>query len=236
MIYNAIMVKMKRKALIKHLAAHISEIRLPHPVRIAIDGVDAAGKTFFADELSTALSDKHRQVIKASVDGFHYTKTIRHQRGSLSPEGFYFDSFDYSALINNLLTPLGPGGNCAYRTATFDLNEDKFITTPPCIADRDAILIMEGIFLLRPILFAHWDLTIFLHADFKVTLQRGVARDADLFGSSDKARARYLSRYIPGQKIYLEQVKPLDKADVLIDNSILDKPILLHTPFESLSD
>lgn len=224
---------MDRKALTQYLAEHIAEIRLPHPVRIAVDGVDAAGKTFFADEISTALRDNRRQVICASVDGFHHPKAIRRRRGSLSPEGFYYDSYDYAALVENLLSPLGPNGSRRYITASFDLKKDESLTTTPLIASRDAVLIMDGIFLLRPQLFAYWDLTIYLHADFKDTLQRGVQRDTDRFGSIKKTEERYRLRYIPGQKIYLNQVNPLDKADILIDNSILDNPILLRTPFKS---
>jgi len=227
---------MNRKNLIQYLVDQIAEIHLPHPVRIAVDGVDASGKTCFSDEISTALRGKRRQVIYTSVDGFHHPKSIRHRRGGLSPEGFYYDSYDYASLIENLLFPLGPNGSRHYKTASFDYNKDQSIITLPLTASRDAILIMDGIFLLRPLLFPHWDLTIFLHADFNDTIQRGVARDTDLFGSTEKARERYLSRYIPGQKLYLDQVNPLDKADILIDNSILDNPILLRTPFKSLSN
>jgi len=227
---------MNRTALIHYLADHIVNIQLPHPVRIAVDGVDASGKTYFADEISTAFRDKRRQIIRASVDGFHHPKAIRRRRGSLSPEGFYNDSYDYASLIDNLLSPLGPNGSRHYKTASFDYNKDQSITTPPLIAPRDAILIMDGIFLLRPLLFPYWDLMIYLHADFNNTVQRGVTRDADLFGSAEKARERYLSRYVPGQKLYLDQVNPLDKADILIDNSIVDNPTLLRTPFESPSD
>ncbi|MFI6098103.1 hypothetical protein ACIA8G_21295 [Lentzea sp. NPDC051213] len=39
--------------------------------RIAVDGVDGAGKTVFADELAHVLRERGRQVVRASVDDFH---------------------------------------------------------------------------------------------------------------------------------------------------------------------
>jgi hypothetical protein len=40
-------------------------------VRVAIDGVDGVGKTTLADELVAPLQLLGRDVIRASIDGFH---------------------------------------------------------------------------------------------------------------------------------------------------------------------
>jgi len=222
---------MKPGTLIEFLAENIVRIHLSHPLRIAVDGVDASGKTYFADALSKTLKVFHREVIRASVDGFHNPESIRRQRGNLSPEGFYHDSFNYPTLITNLLVPLGPGGSLHYRTKAFNYLTDEPVVSPMQTASKDAFLLMDGIFLLRPVLLPHWDLTIFLHADFSVTVQRGAARDAALFGSKEKAEERYWARYVPGQALYFKQVNPLDKADILIDNNILKETKLLSSPF-----
>ena len=42
---------MERSVVLDELAKRITQIQLDHPVRVAIDGVDAAGKTILADEL-----------------------------------------------------------------------------------------------------------------------------------------------------------------------------------------
>lgn len=222
---------MKPDVLFQHLAENIADIRLSHPARIAIDGVDAAGKTHFAGKLTECLKQMQRFVICASVDGFHNPKSIRRQRGDLSPEGFYTDSYNYPALIANLLTPLGPQGDLHYRTEVFDLGKDEPVDSPLLTAPKDAILIFDGIFLLRPELLPYWDLTIFLHADFENTIQRGAARDAALYGSRENAEERYRARYVPGQEYYLRQVHPHDLADIIIDNNILEEPELLSSPF-----
>ena len=87
-----------RQQMVACVAAQIVGVRLPHCVRVAIDGVDAAGKTMFAEELADAVLRLGRPVIRASIDGFHNPRAIRRRRGSPSPEGYFEDSFNYPAL------------------------------------------------------------------------------------------------------------------------------------------
>src|SRR3712207_7142344 len=77
---------------------------------VAVDGVDGAGKTVFADELAGALRGRGVDVVRASIDGFHNPPSIRYARGRHSPEGFYLDSYDYDSVRRLLLDPLGPNG------------------------------------------------------------------------------------------------------------------------------
>ena len=218
---------MKRKTIIKKIAEFIHQFPCSHPLRVAIDGVDASGKTTFADELAAWLENTRRQIIRASVDDFHYPKKIRRSQGDLSPQGFFNSSFNYPALIRHLLEPLGPSGSLRFKPAAFNLQKDRSITPSTQTAQPDAILLLDGIFLLRPQLISFWDLTIYLHTDFDQSFSRGIARDAKLYGSEEEASRRYQARYIPGQKLYLAEVHPQDKADILIDNSNLDSPSIL---------
>jgi len=84
--------------LLEQLAAAIAARRLDHPTRVAIDGVDGSGKTTLADELVEPLRRAGRDVIRASVDGFHNPRVVRYTRGPDSPEGYFLDSFDYATL------------------------------------------------------------------------------------------------------------------------------------------
>jgi uridine kinase len=207
-----------RSALLERLADLIAARRQAHPVRVAVDGVDAAGKTSLADELVGPLTVRGRTVVRASVDGFHRPRVDRHRRGELSAEGYYHDSFDYPALRANLLDPLGPGGTRRYRTATFDLRTDQPRVEPSVLAPADAVLIVDGVFLLRPELRDAWDLRIFLDVPFQETLRRAAARDRALFGTARAVKERYRQRYIPAQRHYLATAQPQRVADVVIDN------------------
>lgn len=225
---------MERRKFIQCLGQMIFQVETEHhPVRVTIDGVDASGKTILANELAEIMQANAfggRQIIRASVDGFHNPENIRRQRGGLSPEGFYYDSYNYAALVNLLLKPLGPDGNRQYQTAVFNLRQDRPFEVPVKRADQDAILLLDGIFLLRPRLTSYWDLTIYIDVDFAQTMARGIYRHAVLYGSVGKAAERYLNRYMPGQNLYHQRAHPLDKADILIDNNDLEAPFFLKAP------
>ncbi len=220
---------MLRRHLVELIVQAILSREGDHPIRVAFDGIDAAGKTMLADEVADALNNKQRIVIRASVDGFHRPKKDRYLRGEFSPEGYYNDSFDYTAIKEYLLQPLGPGGTGRYRTSVFDFRNDSPLLPPLKSAPDDAVLLFDGVFLLRPELKDNWDITIFLHIDFDTSLHRALGRDLPLLGTRERIVHRYEKRYVPGQKIYLRQAKPQRVADIVIDNNDPQYPVIVST-------
>jgi uridine kinase len=220
---------MERKDLVQDLAAKIAAVSQAHPVRVAIDGVDAAGKTTLANELAPAINALGRPVIRASIDGFHNPSVMRRRRGSMSPDGYFHDSFNYRALVEALLQPLGPVGTGVFRRTVFDFRSDCPLHTPLERAEPGTVLLFDGVFLLRPELREHFDFSVFLRVDFAVTIKRAEQRDVDLFGSIEEVRRRYQDRYVPGQRLYLASVQPERWATVVVDNNAPLQPIVERT-------
>ena len=219
---------MKRLELLEEISGRIIKIHSSHVVRVSIDGVDCAGKTMFADELGQYIQSKNRNVIRASIDGFHNTVEVRYEMGKDSPEGYYLKSFNYDAIINKLLKPLGPGGDNKYITAVYDYKTEKEAREKSQIAPENSILVFEGVFLMRPELKSFWDYKIWLDVDFYMVLERAMKRDLQLFGDADKVKEKYMKRYVPGQKIYLDKVNPVSVVDIAIDNSNLSEPVIIR--------
>ena len=82
----------RRDLLLVELAAQIS---VAGARRVAVDGVDGAGKTSFADELATTLGASHARV---SADDHLNPPDVRHARGRDDPMGFWLDSYDHQSL------------------------------------------------------------------------------------------------------------------------------------------
>lgn len=215
----------QREDLIDAVARRIAATERPHPVRVAIDGVDGAGKTTFAEELAGPLKRLGRPVIRASVDGFHNPREIRYRRGRRSPEGFFHDSYDYAALTRELLEPLGPGGSRRYKTAVFDHRTNEPVDEPAETAPDTAVLLLDGLFLHRPELLPYWDMSIFLAVPFEVTAARMARRD----GSSPHADAPEHRRYVQGQQLYLAACEPEQVATIVIDNAVVHAPRIVAT-------
>lgn len=195
--------------------------------RVGIDGVDASGKTTLADELVRQLEQRGRHVIRASIDRFHRPRAERYRLGADSPEGYYLHSFDHGALRDVLLVRLGPQGSRRYRRAVFDFRSDSPVEEPSVEAPQDAVLLFDGVFLFRPELDQYWDFRIFVEVDFDEALRRACERDTALFGSADAVRDRYRARYIPGQRLYLQTVRPADSANVVLKNKDPSQPQLI---------
>ncbi|GGX58339.1 hypothetical protein [Saccharospirillum salsuginis] len=188
------------------------------PARIAVDGVDGAGKTCFSNELADILKNLSvRPVIRASVDGFHHPRHHRYQQGKFSPEGFYRDSYNYQALKQSLLDPLSINGDRRIVTEVFDCDADVPISADPVSVPENALLLIDGIFLHRETLMEYWHCSVFLHVDFEVSVPRGNAR-FDLNPDPDHASNR---RYVEGQQLYLGEVAPMQKATWVVDNNDL---------------
>ncbi len=213
---------MSRSWVLTQVLGQIRRIQ-PQPVlRVAIDGVDGAGKTTLAHELGALLLAQGVPVIRASVDGFHHPRVLRYRQGKDSPLGFFEDSYDYSQLKANLLDPLSPGGNLAYRPAVFDHRLDQRLDLPWQQAQAGAVLLLDGIFLHRPELRSYWDFSLFLDVPFAVSVARLAQRD----GSDPDPEAPGQRRYVQGQQMYLQRCEPWRWARVVLDNSDLAAPFL----------
>jgi uridine kinase len=120
------------------------------PLKVAIDGRCAAGKTMLADELGALLRSGGFQVLRPSINGFHHRRERRYRQGEYSARAYYDDAFDYDAVIERALKPLG--GNTfseLCRHLSHDLRTDLPADAPPVLVDADAVLLFDGVFLLR---------------------------------------------------------------------------------------
>jgi len=218
---------MSSASIYDRLATLIASVRTDHPVRVAVDGIDAAGKTTMANALVQPLSLLGREVIRASIDGFHRPRRLRYMRGKDSPAGYYYDSFNHEAVILYLLQPLGPAGDRLYRTSAFDHLTDTELTSDKSAASENAVLVFDGVFLLRPELNPYWDFRIFIDVSIEVAKERAVRRDCKWMGGETEARRRYEMRYYAGQRIYIDKCDPLNLADVVVGNDDPMAPILI---------
>jgi uridine kinase len=165
-------------------------------------------------------------VIRASIDGFHRPRAARYRRGTDSPEGYYHDSFDYGALRAAILEPLRPHGNRTYGRAVFDYRTDSLVQEPLRVAPADAVLLFDGVFLFYPELNDYWDYRIFVAAHFEIAVARAFARDRAR-GADATIAAKYRTRYAPGQRTYLEAIRPQERADVVVENDDPANPRLV---------
>lgn len=199
---------------------------------VGIDGRSGAGKSTFADELAARLVARDHAVVRSTTDSFHRPREERLARGPTSGEGYYLDSHQLDAIVAELLVPFATGAG-EVRVAAFDEPSDtpvgEVLPVPAA-----AVLIFDGLFLQRPELSDHWDITVFLDADARQErrwldfllgdlpedeVERAAEVDARL------VRARW-PRYRDGWRIYVDAVQPASMSTVVVDNNDLRAPVI----------
>jgi uridine kinase len=196
---------------------------LPGRSIVAVDGVDGAGKTIFANALGQRLEALGRPVIRAGIDGFHNPRSVRYRLGKNSPKGFFLDSFNYDSVKKDLLAPFRSGA-LTVQTVRFDSKTDREVANMHRSSPEEALLVFDGIFLHRPELDGFWERSIFLDVPFPITFGRLARRD----GMNPDPAATENRRYVDGENIYLRTCQPRTQATYLIDNSEFDAPKLMN--------
>jgi uridine kinase len=224
-----------RRRVLRTVGDDVAALRGDSVARVAVDGVDGAGKTVLADELARLLRERSVPVIRASVDGFHHPRHVRYRRGRDSPGGYYLDSYDYDALERLLLAPLGPGGDRRFVRAVYDVERERPVAGSVEVADPESILIFDGIFLHRPELRSFWDYSVFLDVPFEVSVARGAERHRGDPLADPDPEAEINRRYVAGQRRYLRECEPWQHATVVIDNTDLQRPRITNNHGATIS-
>jgi uridine kinase len=143
----------------------VDDIRVDAPagrVIVAVDGgIVGSG---FADDLATVFREAGSDTFRASLADFHTSRAERTRLGAETAESYYRDAYDYVTLRRVLLDPFRLGGSAGFQTAAFDEERDRPVEARWLTAGRDAVLVVDGEFALRPSLRTAWDASVLLVA------------------------------------------------------------------------
>src|SRR4051794_15322714 len=176
----------------------VGEIRHNYPrgrVAVAVDGLTGSGTGPFADDLADAFRRTGAQVVRASIDAF----ALPEPAGEAAASRLYSDGQNYPAFLDGLVRP--------FR------REKPFALAPgeqPQELQGDAVLIVDGVFLLRPELIGSWNSTVVLFVPAEEAFSR-----AGLDPASVRAQA---------EELYLDRVQPRVKAIANVDNTDPEHP------------
>lgn len=195
-------------------------------LRVGIDGLTAAGKTSFGHQLAERIDRAGRPVLRACLDDFKRPWRDRHLYDRESGEGYYRNAYDYATAVDLLLEPTGLEGSGTCALCSIDpltQVDHSSVRTP---VPPNAVLIVDGVFAFRPEINRYWDFRIWLDIDPETSVDRGARRDRHWAGS--EAEALHRNRYLPAERIYLAEVDPVSLADVVIDNTVFERPRILR--------
>lgn len=205
------------------LARHFTQTLI-----IGVDGIDAAGKTVFADELADKLRlATSRWVVRLSLDGFLNPEAIRMRQGQLSAKGQYDDWLNITAVIALVLNPLREPMP-RYTPEIYNKEGDVEIRADPLSIPAGSIVIIDSIFLARPEFRSALSMHIWLEVNDSVALGRMVrrARERGEVGDLIRLKQTYTERFLGAQTLYKQIVHPTLAADFIIDNNDFQRPVI----------
>jgi uridine kinase len=199
-----------------------------HRLRIAIDGLTAAGKTSLGHEVAQRLASRGRPVFRASLDDFKRPWSEAHLYDRISGEGYYRNAFDYDAVRTLLLEPSAPTRDgrvalCSIDPITQVDHSGEMVTMAP-----NGILIVDGVFACRPEINTYWDRRVWVDIDAETSIRRGVERDTEMEGGTESDAALHRDRYLASELVYLAEVDPRAKASIIVDNTDFARPRIVR--------
>jgi uridine kinase len=159
------LVSTPRVAFLRGLADEILQQYGRGRMIVAIDGPLRSGKTQFADDLAAVLRERGHRVFRASVERFHRSRAAQGTFGDDTPARYFRHGFDEAALRRVLVEPFRMGGSTAFVTAVFDPARDAWVEPKWLTGPADAVLVLDGRFVLRRRLADLWDFRIALDGE-----------------------------------------------------------------------
>ncbi|UTT59433.1 hypothetical protein [Cellulosimicrobium cellulans] len=197
-------------------------------ITMGITGADASGKSSFAGAVCDVLRAHGQPFQLVHVDDFLRPRRVRYAGDLDEAEKYLNQSYDFDPLVEHVLVPVRRGGEVETSMMHLDVATDRYEVERRYRVRPGTLVVLEGVFLLRPELRRHLDFLVFLDAPDEELEQRGTARDAALLGQ-DVTR-RFREKYLPAQRRLMAQYPPRSHADVIIDNTDWREPRILWGP------
>ncbi|MBR3358703.1 MAG: hypothetical protein IKG46_12870 [Solobacterium sp.] len=171
------------------------------PLRIAVDGRCASGKSTFAARLAemTGADVLH-------MDDFFLRPEQRSEERYRTPGG----NVDHERFLEQVLVPLSEGREYTYQP--FDCRIMELGTAE--VRRPSRITITEGSYSLHPLLKDYYDIKVFLTVQQETQIERIRKRNPDKV-------QRFIREWIPYEELYFREFDTENQADIVIDTTDL---------------
>jgi uridine kinase len=165
---------------------------------VGIDGLGGAGKSTFAQRLAGALADA------TIVHGDDFYGPEERDWRSWTPREGYERYFDHRRLERQLLQPLRAGRSARFQRYDWERRSlDDWVEVRPA-----GVVIVEGVYVMRPRLRRYWDLAVFIRTSREVRQRRLHAR-----GENDPG---WIERWAAAEDYYAQVHQPEASADFVV--------------------
>ena len=184
---------------------------------VGVSGIDGCGKGYLATQLRAHLALLGVIPAILNVDGWLNLPQKRFVQ-SAPAVNFYENAIRFEQFFTQLVLPLRERRSIH---VVADVVEETASEYRKHAYDYDdvSVVLVEGIFLLKPQYRKYFDLAIWIDCSFPTALARAIDRGQEGLSPANTIAA-YDTIYFPAQRIHLAQDKPRENADLIFENDI----------------
>ncbi len=203
------------RAVVERIAAARAQVAPQRSVLVAVSGIDGSGKGFTTARIADALRGRALRVAAIHADGW---LNLRDRRFSaVDPAGHYYrNAIRFDTLFAELVLPLRERRSHRVEVDHAEETATAYQRRVHAYDDID-VIVVEGIFLLKPELRGYYDLSVWIDCSFATALERAVPRAQEGLSPQDTIRV-YETTYFPAQRIHFARDDPRRAATLIVDN------------------
>ena len=192
-----------------------SEVPTSKGILVGITGIDGCGKGYMTGRIVSELQRLRFKAVGINVDGWLSPPDKRFSK-TCPAEHFYKHAIRFDELFQQLVLPLKQ--NRRHRVIA-DFAEESATEYRKQVYKFEGvdIVVLEGIYLLKPVVRSHFDLTFWVDCTFETALERALQRGQEGLPAAETVRA-YETIYFPAQRIHFAKDNPRATADLIIKN------------------
>jgi len=180
------------------------------PRTLGVTGHSGSGKTIFARDAATILRSRGRAASVVALDDFlkPEAQAVDLSSTAFVPKDRALDqltrAFAVDELVQSVLEPHARGEAIAFERGPARIE-----------VPAGAVLVLQGLFLLHPLLREKLARVVHLEVGENQSLRRVAGRDARRFGPESLLRVR--RHFLPTQRAFDEMIDPRASADLVLD-------------------
>ena len=188
-----------------------------HALLVGISGIDASGKGFVTARIAESLQKRGIKLAVISADGWLNLPHVRFHQKDLAKH-FYESAIRFDEMFEGVILPLRGTRNVNVESDFTEETATTFRKHRYTFRNIDVIL-LEGIFLFKPIYRDHFDLKVWIDCSVATALRRAMVRGQEGLPPQEAKRA-FETIYFPAQRIHLARDNPRKAADIVFANEL----------------
>ncbi len=210
-------------AALKTILATRRAITPQRAILVAVTGIDGCGKGYCTGRIVEGLEAAGVRACPLNIDGWLNLPHLRFDPTNPA-EHFYRYAIRFEEMFARLVLPLRDRRSIRLEA---EYAEEMATEYRRHVYDYDDIdvLVLEGIYLLKPAFRRHYDLSMWIECGFDTALERAIARRQEGLSIEETVLA-YRTIYFPAQEIHFARDNPAKAATVIVNNDPRLGPVL----------